>query len=239
MFDLSVVIPAYNEAQRILPTLKSFHHYLSTQPLSFEIVVVSDGSTDATVACVQAFSIQNPEVRVIDYKYNKGKGYALRMGLLDAKGKWCVFSDADGSTPIEEVEKLLLPLHAGTADVVIGSRYIKGATITHKQPYYRRVWSRLSNKIMQRFLLPGIVDPHCGFKAFTQEAAQALFSNAEVNGWSFDLEILALARKFNLRITEVPVTWSNDDKSKGRLRHLPREVASVRQIRKRVLATNR
>lgn len=235
MLELSIVIPAYNEARRILPTLKSFHDYLTAHAITFEIIVVNDGSTDHTKTLVMDFSKTYPYIQVLDYDKNKGKGYALRVGMLAAKGRWCMFSDADESTPAQETEKLLDPLRAGTAEIVIGSRYMQGASITLKQPFYRRVWSRLSNKIIQRVLLPGIIDPHCGFKAFTQSAAHQLFSKAEINGWSFDLEILALARHYQFSITEVPVTWRNDNQSKGRLRHLPREVASVRRLKKRVL----
>ena len=234
MCELSVVIPAYNEANRIVPTLTTIYNYLSTRGGLFEVIVVNDGSDDHTVNVVSDFAKTHEGIRLIDSRINKGKGYALRKGMLDAKGEYCMFTDADGSTPIEELEKLLAPLRENKADACIGSRYLPGASIVKRQPYYRRVWSRVSNKLVQKILLPGIIDAHCGFKAFTYSAAQALFSNAVVNGWSFDLEILALARKYNLRIQEVPVKWMNDEQSKGRLRHLPKEIASVRLIRKRM-----
>ena len=234
MCELSVVIPAYNEANRIVPTLTTIYNYLSTRGGLFEVIVVNDGSDDHTVNVVSDFAKTHKGVRLIDSRINKGKGYALRKGMLDAKGEYCMFTDADGSTPIEELEKLLAPLRENKADACIGSRYLPGASIVKRQPYYRRVWSRVSNKLVQKILLPGIIDAHCGFKAFTHSAAQALFSTAVVNGWSFDLEILALARKYNLRIQEMPVKWMNDEQSKGRLRHLPKEIASVRLIRKRM-----
>ena len=234
MCEISVVIPAYNEVNRIVPTLTTIYNYLSTRGGLFEVIVVNDGSNDHTVNVVSGFAKTHKGVRLIDSRINKGKGYALRKGMLDAKGEYCMFTDADGSTPIEELEKLLAPLRENKADVSIGSRYLPGASIVKRQPYYRRVWSRVSNKLVQKILLPGIIDAHCGFKAFTHSAAQSLFSTAVVNGWSFDLEILALARKYNLRIQEVPVKWMNDEQSKGRLRHLPKEIASVRLIRKRM-----
>jgi dolichyl-phosphate beta-glucosyltransferase len=234
MLELSIIIPAYNEAERILPTLRSFHNYFVKQNITFEIVVVDDGSTDNTVTCVEDLKKEIQNLRVIMSPGNFGKGHAIRTGMLEATGRFRLFSDADGSTPVEEVERLLLPLREERADLVIGSRYLPGSVISQKQPKFRRIWSRLSNLVVQQILLPGIVDPHCGFKAFRADAAVKLFSNATINGWSFDLEILALAKKFNLQMLEVPVKWANDGRSKGRLSHLPKEIASVMEIKKRI-----
>jgi dolichyl-phosphate beta-glucosyltransferase len=234
LVELSIIFPAYNEAERILPTLRSFYNYFSKKNLTFEILVVDDGSTDSTVRCVEELKREIQNIRIIRSPENRGKGHAVRVGMLEATGSIRIFSDADGSTPVEESEKLLKPLLENKADVVIGSRYLPGSLIVQKQPYFRRLWSRLSNLIVQRILLPGIGDPHCGFKAFSAEAAEKIFSKSTVDEWSFDLEILAFANKFSFRIQEVPVEWANDGRSKGRLSHLPTEIANVVRIKKRL-----
>ncbi|RYE25630.1 MAG: glycosyltransferase family 2 protein, partial [Sphingobacteriales bacterium] len=215
--NLSIVIPAYNEAERITPTIHQFYKYLIAKHIPFEILVVDDGSADDTVAVVTALQPNMPQLTVLPLPANKGKGNAVRQGMLAARGSVRVFSDADGSTPIEELEKLLQTLERGDTDISIGSRYVEGAEVTAAQPKFRVVWSRLTNKLVQRMLLPGIADPHCGFKAFTADAARKVFQQCSVDGWSFDLEALAIARKLHLKITEVPVKWANDERSKGRI----------------------
>lgn len=231
--DLSLIIPAFNEAQRIGPTLRRCQQFLAARPASFEIIVVDDGSTDATVALVAALASELPELRIVCAPTNRGKGHAVRLGMQAAKGRIRLFSDADGSTPIEELDKLLLALAAG-ADVAIGSRYLAASLVTRPQPRLRIVWSRLVNRVVQQTLLPGVVDPHCGFKAFTAAAATQLFSACTVDGWSFDLEVLATARAQGFRIQEVPVRWQNDDRSKARIGQLPREFQAVYRLRKQL-----
>lgn len=231
--ELSLIIPAFNEAQRIGPTLRRFHAFLATRPGCFEILVVDDGSTDDTVALVEALAGELPGLRVLGYAANRGKGHAVRQGMAAARGQICLFSDADGSTPIQELEPLLRALAAG-ADIAIGSRYLAASRVTRPQPWWRRVWSRLVNQVVQRVLLPGVADPHCGFKAFTAGAAARTFPACTVDGWSFDLEVLARARAQGLRIQEVPVRWENDERSKARLRQLPREFRHVYRIRKQL-----
>ena len=233
MTELSIIFPAYNEAERIGPTLRSFNNYLATKDLSYEILVVDDGSTDHTVELVEALKTEIPALKVIKQPQNKGKGCAVRTGMLYAQGKIRLFSDADGSTPIEEIDKLLAPLQAGIADIAIGSRYLEGAEIDKAQPKFRVVWSRFANQIVQKVLLPGIVDPHCGFKAFTAEATEKIFPLCKVNEWSFDLEVLALARTLHLRIAEFPVKWTNDERSKGHISQLPKEIINLYRIKKR------
>jgi glycosyltransferase involved in cell wall biosynthesis len=228
--DLSIIFPAYNEAERIGPTLKLFSNYLSAKGFSYEIIVVDDGSTDHTIQHIE--SLQIPNCKVIPSVENKGKGHAVRIGMLAAKGKIRVFSDADGSTPIEEIDKLLAPLNSGDADIAIGSRYLENSEVTKAQPFMRVVWSRFTNKIMQRILLPGIADPHCGFKAFRAEAAEKIFPQCKINEWSFDLEVLSLAQSLGFTIKEIPVKWANDERSKGKFRQLPKEVYNVYKIRK-------
>ena len=231
--ELSLIIPAFNEAQRIGPTLQRAHRFLAARPASFEILVVDDGSTDDTVALVTALAGELPGLRMLCSPANRGKGHAVRLGMRAATGRIRVFSDADGSTPIDELDPLLQALAAG-ADIAIGSRYLAGSRVTRPQPWLRRVWSRLVNRVVQRVLLPGVADTHCGFKAFTAAAAAHTFAACTVDGWSFDLEVLALARAYGLSIREVPVRWENDARSKARLRHLPREFQQVYRLRKRL-----
>jgi dolichyl-phosphate beta-glucosyltransferase len=234
MVGISIIFPAYNEAERIGPTIISFNNYLAVKGVSYEMIVVDDGSTDGTVQFVRNLKMTIPELTVLPLPTNKGKGYAVRMGMLHANGAIRVFSDADGSTPVEEMAKLLEPLLQNETDICIGSRYLDQSEITQAQPFFRRVWSRFANRIVQLILLPGIVDPHCGFKAFKADSAIRIFSHCTVNEWSFDLEVLALARARGLRIKELPVKWSNDDRSKGQLSHLPKEVYNLYRIKKRL-----
>lgn len=233
--NLSIVIPAYNEAERIVPTIQQFHKYLSDKQMRFEIIVVDDGSTDDTVAVVSRLQQEMPRLSVIPLAANKGKGNAVRQGMLAARGSVRLFSDADGSTPVEEIDKLLKTLERGDTDIAIGSRYMQESEVVVAQPKFRVLWSRLANKLVQRMLLPGIADPHCGFKLFTAEAAQKVFSRCCVDGWSFDLEALAIARKLNMKITEVPVKWANDERSKGRISQMPKEIWSFWRIKQRLV----
>jgi dolichyl-phosphate beta-glucosyltransferase len=234
MVDISIIIPAYNEAERIGPTLKSFDSHLSQQGMSYEIIVVDDGSTDRTVQLVESMRPEMPHLVVIALPGNKGKGCAIRTGMLGAKGAVRLFSDADGSTPVSEMDKVLASLASKDTDVCIGSRYLDRSEIEQKQSIIRRAWSRFTNIIVQKILLPGIVDPHCGFKAFKSASAIEIFSQCEINEWSFDLEVLALARHLQLKIVEVPVKWSNDDRSKARLSHLPKEIHNLYRIKRRL-----
>lgn len=231
--ELSLIIPAFNEAQRIGPTLRGAHRFLAARPGSFEIIVVDDASTDDTVALVTALAGEMPGLRVLCSPANQGKGHAVRLGMRAAIGSVRLFADADGSTPIEELAPLLQALATG-ADIAIGSRYLAGSRVTRPQPWHRRVWSRLVNQVVQRMLLPGVVDTHCGFKAFTAAAAARTFAACTVDGWSFDLEVLARARAYGFRIQEVPVRWANDARSKAHLRQLPREVRHVYCLRKQL-----
>ncbi|MFD1875565.1 glycosyltransferase [Hymenobacter bucti] len=231
--ELSLIIPAFNEALRIGPTLRGAHRFLAARPASFEIIVVDDGSTDDTVALVTALAGELPGLRVLCSPANRGKGHAVRLGMRAATGSIRVFADADGSTPIAELDALLRALAAG-ADIAIGSRYLADSRVTRPQPWSRRVWSRLVNRVVQRGLLPGIADTHCGFKAFTAAAAAHIFAACTVDGWSFDLEVLARARAYGFCIQEVPVRWENDERSKARLRQLPQEFRHVYRLRQQL-----
>lgn len=204
---LSVIVPAYNEAERIPPTLQSIDAWLSRQPWKAEILVVDDGSTDATRAVVTGLAI--PTLRLIASTPNRGKGFAVRTGMLAAHGQRRLFMDADNATPISELPALWTALDDG-ADLAIGSRYATGAQLGRKQPLYRRVWSRFANQVIQATLVPGIRDTQCGFKLLTAEAAEVIFARAQTTGWGFDLEVLALARRLGYTVVECGVAWHDD-----------------------------
>ncbi len=213
VIDLSIVIPAYNEEQRITPTLERMSAFLAGTGLRTEIVVVDDGSKDGTVALCRSLAERLPGLRVVATSPNRGKGHAVRVGMLEARGDVRVMCDADGSMPATELPKLLRPIARGEAVIAIGSRYVEGAA-QHTQPLWRRAWSRLCNKVIRAALVPGVRDTQCGFKAFTAAAAVDLFSRAQIDGWAFDLEILAIARRQKLAIAEVGVQWQDDARSK-------------------------
>lgn len=212
--DLSIVIPAYNEEHRIPPTLERLHAFLQRQPLRYEIVVVDDGSRDNTTGVVSLAMATIPNLRLVRQTPNRGKGAAVRRGMLEARGQIRVMCDADGSMPPEELPKLLAPIVSCQAEISIGSRYVEGAKTDVRQPLYRVLWSRLCNRVIQKSLVPGVRDTQCGFKAFTAEAARDLFRYGRIDGWAFDLEILALARRRGFQIAEVGVEWKDDGRSR-------------------------
>ncbi|MBA3502328.1 MAG: glycosyltransferase family 2 protein [Myxococcota bacterium] len=212
--DLSIIVPAYNEEARLPPTLERLHAFLSQQPMRYEIVVVDDGSKDNTCAVVEEHARRIPHLRLVRQLPNKGKGAAVRLGMLSARGQIRVMCDADCSMPPEQLPRLLAPIIACEAQIAIGSRYAEGAVTDVKQPFYRVLWSRLANKVIQRSLVPGIRDTQCGFKAFTAEVARDLFKRAKIDGWAFDLEILALARRRGYEIAEIGVEWKDDNRSR-------------------------
>lgn len=214
ILDLSIVIPAYNEALRITPTLEATAQFLAAHPGSWEIVVVDDGSRDDTIAVCEAVATRIPNLRVIASKPNRGKGSAVRIGMLAARGRIRVMFDADGSMPATELPKLLAPIVDGDADLAIGSRYCEGAAVGKTQPLYRRLWSRLCNQVIQKTLVPGVRDTQCGFKAFTAAAARDLFGRATIDGWAFDLEVLALAKRLDYTVRECAVEWEDDQRSR-------------------------
>ena len=231
--DLSIVVPAYNEEHRLPPTLARLHAYLANQPLRYEIVVVDDGSRDATCAVVEAAMAHIPNLRLVRQTPNRGKGAAVRLGMLAARGQIRVMSDADGSMSPDQLPRLLAPIIACKAEVSIGSRYAEGARSDIKQPWYRVLWSRIANQAVQRSLVPGVRDTQCGFKAFTAEAARDLFARGRIDGWAFDLEILALARRAGYAIAEVGVEWTDDRRSRvNPLKDLWKVVREAMTIRK-------
>jgi len=212
---LSIVIPAYNEAERIVPTLRDVAAWVAQERIAAEVLVVDDGSTDATVCVVEELARELPVVRVVASTRNHGKGHAVRLGMLYARGTLRLFMDADNSTSIHELPRLLDRIAAG-ADIAIGSRRAPGAVRSVKPAWYRRAWSRLANRVVQAGLLAGIEDTQCGFKLFTAAAAVRIFERVRTHGWGFDLEVLVLARQLGYRVDEVAVTWQDDARSRVR-----------------------
>lgn len=213
---LTVVIPAYDEADRIEQTLVRIVEYFSSQPYPVEILVVDDGSKDDTRAIVEAFAEKNPQCKLLSYESNKGKGYAVRYGMLQAQGNRVLFSDADLATPIEELEKLQNQLNAGF-DIAIGSRDVIGSQLEKRQSFLREFGGKTFNKLVQLIAVPNIHDTQCGFKLFTRESAHAIFTHSRVDDFAFDVEVLYLAlRVYRFRVAEVPVRWAHQEGSKVR-----------------------
>lgn len=209
---LSVIIPAYNEAERIPQALLAMDKQLDGVPYSYEIFVVSDGSTDNTVEIVKNMTKLVRNLKLIDLRENVGKGGAVRQGMLLSSGQIRLFTDADNSTSIDQFQKMM-PFFKEGYEVVIGSRAVKDAELDPPEPFYRQVAGKGLNLIVQLFLLPGLWDTQCGFKAFTEDAAKKIFTDSRIGGWGFDVEVLALARKMGYRIKEMPVRWVDDFRS--------------------------
>jgi len=169
---------------------------------------VNDGSRDKTVEVVRAYADKNPALRLLENPGNRGKGYSVRNGMLNARGQVLLFSDADLSSPIEEAPKLLRAIRGG-ADVVIGSRWLKSELQTQRQPWYRQLFGRLFNFVLRIVLGLNFSDTQCGFKAFTRPAAAQIFSQQKIERWGFDPELLFLAKKFGFKVVEIPVAWAH------------------------------
>jgi len=206
--SLSVVVPALNEEDRLPRTLERIGSHLGRRRERYELVVVDDGSRDRTAERAQAAG-----ATVLRNETNRGKGYAVRRGMLAARGARRLMTDADLSTPIEELDRLCARMDEGH-DVVIGSRARPGARIEVRQPWYRESMGRLFNLFVRALVVPGVTDTQCGFKLFSAAAARDVFSSARLDGFSFDVEVLFLARRKGYRIAEVPVVWRNDAASR-------------------------
>lgn len=214
--SLSVIIPAYNEGPRIAKTLEIVAAYLSKQPYSWELIVVNDGSTDDTAAQLQTALQKIPHLFWTNHRVNYGKGAAVRTGLHQASGERMLIYDADGATPIEEIEKCFEPLKNG-AEIVSGSRRITGADVVIDQKRIRRVLGAGYRRLCRRFVTPGISDITCGFKMVTRKARDILVPRMRVRGWSFDAEIFVIARLHRLTVIEIAVRWADQRKTKVRL----------------------
>jgi dolichyl-phosphate beta-glucosyltransferase len=208
---LSVVIPAYNEEKRIGSTLKKIIEFFNAKKSNYEIIVVDDGSKDNTVNIIK--DIFRNEIKIIANKKNKGKGYSVRSGFLSANGKYLLFSDADLSTPIEEADKLSKALR-GDFQVIIGSRALKDSDVLVHQPIYRELMGKIFNVFVKLICLGGIKDTQCGFKLFTARAGKEICKLQRLDRFSFDVEMLFIAKKKGYKISEVPIRWSNDPETK-------------------------
>ena len=211
--QLSIVIPAYNESARIEAALERVLGCVAERGWDAEVLVVDDGSKDDTVEIVERWMLQHPRLHLVKNAGNRGKGYSVRNGLLQAAGDVVMFTDADLSAPMEEAERLLTAIAEG-ADVAIGSRWMDRTRQTIHQPLYRQFFGRCFNWITRRVMGLPFKDTQCGFKAFRREAAQVIFRLQTIERWGFDPEILFIARKLKYVIREVPVTWGHDERSR-------------------------
>jgi glycosyltransferase involved in cell wall biosynthesis len=211
--QLSIVIPAYNESARIDDALERVMSCIAEQGWDAEVLVVDDGSKDNTAAIVQRWMADHPRLHLIQNPGNRGKGYSVRNGLLQAAGEIVMFTDADLSAPMEEAARLFAAIDNG-ADVAIGSRWLERNRQTIHQPLYRQFFGRCFNWITRTVMGLPFKDTQCGFKAFKRSAAQVIFRLQTIERWGFDPEILFIARKLKYVIREVPVTWGHDERSR-------------------------
>ena len=209
---LSVIIPVYNESSRIKETLGKIREYLLKQNYLSEIIAVNDGSTDDTGDLLKKFAKELPNLKIINLETNKGKGAAVREGMINSHGETCVFMDADSSTDIREIEKMLPFLRAGYG-VMVGSRFVKNSSITTPQPTTRLLAGKIFRLICRTITPTGVIDTQNGFKMFRGNAAREIFREQTLRGWAFDVEILMIAKKLGYTIKEVPISWHHCDKS--------------------------
>ena len=208
----SIVIPAYNESQRIVRTLNRVLTHIAEQGWDAELIVVNDGSRDDTTEIVRRFAERNSMMRLLENPGNRGKGYSVRNGMRNASGEVLLFSDADLSSPIEEAPKLFQAIADG-ADVALGSRWLKPELQTERQSLHRQLFGRVFNLILRIVLGLKFKDTQCGFKAFNRRAAQAIFPLQKIERWGFDPELIFLAQKHGFKVVEVAVRWAHDEKT--------------------------
>ncbi|HEY0758964.1 MAG TPA: dolichyl-phosphate beta-glucosyltransferase [Acidisarcina sp.] len=225
--EYSIVIPAYNESARIGKALTEVLDCVTKMAWSAEVIVVDDGSTDATAWLVQQFMQRDPRLRLVQNSRNCGKGYSVRHGILQAAGDIVMFTDADLSAPIEEAERLFTAIKAG-ADIAIGSRWLDRGRQTRHQPLYRQFFGRCFNAITRLVMGLPFADTQCGFKAFRHSAAQTVFQLQRIQRWGFDPELLFIALKRGYTIREVAVTWGHDERS--RLSYLKDGIKMLEEI---------
>jgi dolichyl-phosphate beta-glucosyltransferase len=214
--DLSIIIPAYNEEFRITPTVRDIVRYCRASRRAFELILVDDGSRDGTSAVGLLLCQEFPELRLIRLAANQVKGYAVRTGVVNAIGRTVLFADADGATPIGEIERLEAALERG-ADMAVGSRALRVDGVQVKAKVYRHLIGRTFHQLVERLADVGVKDTQCGFKLFRCSVAQDLFSRMRMNGFSFDVEVLVIARRQGYQVAEVPVNWTHQPGSKVRL----------------------
>ena len=211
---LSIVIPAYNEQYKIIHTLTSIVYYLKKNDIAAEIIIVDDGSSDNTFALTKDFSKQHHCIKIVRNDRNKGKGAAVRRGMLTAKGEYILFTDADNSTSIQELKKLLSYVASGQFDIAIGSRALKESEIETRQPWFRETLGKTFNLLVRLLVYQDFKDTQCGFKCFSHKSAQEIFRQQKFNGFSFDVEILAIAKLRSYSIKEVPIVWADSSPSR-------------------------
>lgn len=211
--DYSIIIPAYNEQARIGRTLERVLACVHACGWNAEVLVVNDGSSDDTAVIVKEFAAGDPIIRLINNPGNRGKGYSVRNGMLQATGEIVMFTDADLSSPMEEADLLFTAIREG-ADIAIGSRWLEVKRQTLRQPFYRRFFGRCFNLVTRMIMTLPFADTQCGFKAFTRQAAQTVFLLQRIERWGFDPEILFIAIKRGFTVREVPVTWGHDERSR-------------------------
>ncbi len=218
---LAVVVPAYNEARRLDHTLPTMLQYLQTHRPASELLVVDDGSSDETAAVAEEIFAQHPQVRarLLRSPQNRGKGHAVRQGLLATAAPIAVFSDADLSTPLSELPRLVAPIEAGEYDIVFGSRALDRKLIGTRQSWQREQGGRVFNGLVRLTTGLPFSDTQCGFKAFRMAAVRPIIERAQVDGFGFDVELLFLAHKAGLRLLEKPVRWDHNEGSKVHLLH--------------------
>jgi dolichyl-phosphate beta-glucosyltransferase len=216
--SLSIVVPAYNEENRLPQTLRQVLEWMARGNFSFlEVIVVDDGSRDGTASVVEALARENPCLRLLRNPGNRGKGYAVRHGMLEAKGEWILYTDADLSSPIAEMEKLCKAAREQDAGVAIGSRAVDRSLVEVHQPALRELSGRCFNLVMRAVTGLPFRDTQCGFKLYRADAARKIFSRQKQDGFSFDVEDLLIAKKLGVRTVEVPVRWSNVEGTKVQL----------------------
>ena len=227
---LSVVIPAYNEEGRIPATLQSLKEYFKDKNYEYEILVVVDGAEDNTAQVVKDANI--PNLRLIDNKKNCGKGCVVKQGMLEAKGEYHLFTDADNSTSIDHLEKMW-PYFKGGYDIVIGSRDVKGAILDPPQPFLRKMILGKGFRLLSQIICGtwGILDSQCGFKCFTKKATENIFPRCRINRFAFDPEILVIAQKLGYKIKEIPAHWKNDPESKVKFKSIIKMALDLLKIR--------
>lgn len=213
---LSIVVPAYNEEARLEPTVRDIVRYCREHQRRFEVLVVDDGSRDGTSTIVNRLAGELPEVRLIRLPQNHGKGYAVRSGIVNARGRNILFTDADGATPIDQLPRLEAALGGG-ADIAIGSRALRDTGVKVDSKWYRRIMGRGFHKLVEVLAVSGLQDTQCGFKLFRGPVAQDLFSRMRMTGFSFDVEVLVMAERHGYRIAEVPVNWVHQPGSRVNL----------------------
>ncbi len=211
---MSIVIPAYNEEKRIKGSLSETCAYLNHSGMNYEIIVVDDGSSDETSQIVGSMVADSPKVKLVRYEKNKGKGHALRTGVLVTKGDFVLVMDADLSTPIEELQKLMPYLSNGGFDIAIGSRALDLSDIIKKQPWVRQGMGKMFNKIVKALVIGDFSDTQCGFKLFSGDVARNLFGEAKIDRFAYDVEILARAKRKGYGIKEVPIRWIDSPESR-------------------------